>query len=166
MQPQIHNHTIPCMHYPVGNFLTKNLKYLIPLAEEFVKFYGGAEKPPIIISRGSSGIFVGGYIATEFFNKTGKDVVVNVLRKTKNHHGHGDFEKMLKTAFELKTPLCIVDDFIDSGDTMKAIYGSIKETLQKFPDEPIIDSIFVTGSSHVSVEDHLDGVNVNHLFIQ
>ena len=169
MATKIHKHGISCMDYPVGYNLTKNLRFLNRLSVEFNKFYGGATKIPLLCVRGSSGIFVGGFIALEYFKATNRDIIVNVLRKSNNHHGGGDFERIIRSQIKEGNPIAIVDDFIGSGNTMRSIYDAIKESVdgeEDLPSEPIIDSIFVTGSSFVDPDEEIQGIKLNHLFIE
>lgn len=108
--------------YPVGARMTITMEKVKDMAEKLKKIFpadslplNGTDKPQLIFNvRGSSGAILSGLI-TPFL--TEYEVVINYIRKSgERHHGSDDI------FLNVNYPWIIIDDFIDSGETVNDIF--------------------------------------------
>lgn len=140
--------------YPVGARMTQTMEKVKDMADKLKKIFpadslpmNGADKPQLIFNvRGSSGAILSGLI-TPFL--TDYEVVINYVRKSgERHHGSDDI------FLNVNYPWIILDDFIDSGETVNEIYREMFLAMKKsyndsyWKNNTIVSCLIVSGEVH------------------
>lgn len=114
----------PDWKYPIGPNFLKNKKEINKLIITFKTITEFIDKPINIFCMGSSG----NIIACMLANKLKKAIIVPIRKaKEYSHSGNFDLHKhRIPNAINI-----IVDDFIDSGETMEAIFFEMQLQLGK-----------------------------------
>lgn len=128
--------------------MTQTMEKVKDMADKLKKIFpadslplNGTDKPQLIFNvRGSSGAILSGLI-TPFL--TDYEVVINYIRKSGERH-HGSDDIFLNENY----PWIILDDFIDSGETIKEIYKAMEQSdwIKKYPVK--VDCLIVSGEVH------------------
>jgi len=142
---------LTAIDYPFGGAVVHNMKLINRLISKFTKFK--SKKFPkhrtLLFCRGSSGAIVAALFAAKLLGDT---QIIYVRKRGENRHGAQNF---LLQDTDL---IVFVDDFICSGETMRAMYGDILPRLKKQKRETI-DFVCVTG--FVNLKDL--NFNVKHI---
>lgn len=122
------------MSYPVGENISRNLETIDLIAELISREY--RREPLNIWCRGSSGAIVAAIIAKDYIQRGGFAKVCHV--KKQGEHAHSSYPHYNKEYINI-----MVDDFISSGDTVKAIWNSQQRYTRGLP----MHSLVVTSGS-------------------
>jgi len=136
--------------YPVGARMTKTMNKVKDMADNLRRIFpadslplNGDDKPQLIFNvRGSSGAILSGLI-TPFL--TEYEVVINYIRKGGERH-HGSDDIFLNEAY----PWIILDDFVDSGETVNDIYNKMVGDYHGHEYPMRLDCLIVSGEVHQS----------------
>lgn len=110
--------------YPVGENISNNLPLIQIMYEEIKKLHG--VEGINLWCRGSSGAIIAAIIAKEYINSGGKALICHVKKKGEHSHNGSLY-------FEHGSKDIIVDDFVSSGETVKAIWAKQQEVTEKRP---------------------------------
>jgi hypoxanthine phosphoribosyltransferase len=113
--------------YPVGASFNRNRDYIVEVART-IHTIAGRERPVALICRGTSGTILAGAIGY-ILKKKQHDVNIIVSRKCEeSSHDYNmsgvEFFRSMDRPFSV-----IVDDFIDTGNTIKAILKDIDSSI-------------------------------------
>lgn len=137
--------------YPFGGAVVDNMKLVNRLIKNFVKIKNKKfrECRVMLFCRGSSGAYIAALFAAKLLADT---EIIYVRKEGEQRHGTENF--VLRD-----TDLIVfVDDFVCTGETMRALYKDIQPRLKR-QNREIVDFICVTGL--VALKD-LD-FNVKHI---
>lgn len=138
VQPQfICDDKLDSIDYPFGGAVVPNMKLIDRLIKKFISVKN--KKYPkhrvLLFCRGSSGAIIGGLFAAKLLGDT---QIIYVRKRGENRHGAQNF------LLQNNDLVVFVDDFVCTGETMRAMYKDIQPRLQKQKRETI-DFICVTG---------------------
>lgn len=135
--------------YPVGARMTETMEKVKDMADKLKKIFpadslpmngiGKNNKPLLTFCvRGSSGAILAGLI-TPFLNEY--EVSINYVKKfNEKTHGSGSKKMFLPDGY----PWIIIDDFIESGETVNNIFSAMQVSR---PDAKV-DCLIVSGEVH------------------
>lgn len=123
--------------YPVGASFNKNRDYIVEVAHT-IHTIAGRERPVALICRGTSGTILAGAVGYILKEKQ-HDVSIIVSRK----HEEGSHDYNMSGVESLQSTdrpfSVIVDDFMDTGNTIKAILKDIDSNVTL----PVLDMLCV-----------------------
>lgn len=156
-RPQV----IPNMGYisfPINEGIAQSIKSTKTLGDFLYQHY--LNQNYILVCRGASGIGVALLVATYIYNTYDKEIDVQLLRKD-NENCHDSSDSKIRAKYLDNYKIVIVDDLIDSGETVIKLYNDLKRILKD--ENLIIDSIAV-GTCYGHTTDALKDVKFNYLF--
>lgn len=104
------------MSYPVGEYFYSNTSFIRETAKIIREVYPNDKI--ILVVRGHSGSILAGGIAY-LLHKAGRSVRISISRKEENSHG-GNLDCIHRNMEESER-IIVVDDFVESGDTIYKI---------------------------------------------
>ena len=123
-------------HYPIGQyFSSSNFNYIKEAASSINKIFPTGKL--ILVVRGHSGSILAGGIAY-ILKRKDRHVLISVSRKAESTHGNnleGIYSRIPKD-----THIIVVDDFIESGETIEAI---LKDLTERIEDVEVFDMLCV-----------------------
>lgn len=135
--------------YPVGARMTQTMEKVKDMADKLKKIFpadslplngNGKNNKPLLTFcvRGSSGAILAGLI-TPFLSDY--EVSINYVKKfNEKTHGSGSVKMFLPDGY----PWIIIDDFIESGETVNNIYAA----MQVSRSDAKVDCLIVSGEVH------------------
>ena len=117
-----------CMQYPVGEYFSDtNFEYIRETARIIHRTFPYPDKLVLVV-RGHSGSILAGGIAY-LLKRKGREVIISVSRKSESSHGE-NLEGIYSTLSK-DTRTIIVDDFVESGLTIKTIIEDISTKIKE-----------------------------------
>lgn len=111
-----------CPQYPTGRlFSTSDFHYIRETARVINEVF--PKDKILLIVRGHSGSIIAGGVAY-LLTRKGSDVIISISRKSENSHS-SSLEGV--TAHKGDSKIVIIDDFIESGDTIYNIINDLKQ---------------------------------------
>ena len=132
------------MFYPVGEYYSSdNFDYIREAASSINKVFPTGKL--ILVVRGHSGSILAGGIAY-ILKRKDRDVLISVSRKAESTHGN-NLEGIPSNVSD-DTHIIIVDDFVETGETIEAI---LKDLTERIEDMKVFDMLCV--SNHWDEDD-------------
>ena len=114
------------MYYPVGQYFSSdNFDYIREAASSINKVFPTGKL--ILVVRGHSGSILAGSIAY-ILKRKGREVLISVSRKAESTHGE-NLEGIPSNVSD-DTHIIVVDDFIQTGETIEAILKDLTERIK------------------------------------
>lgn len=133
------------MCYPVGRYFSSdNFDYIREAASSINKVFPTGKL--ILVVRGHSGSILAGSIAY-ILKRKGRDVLISISRKAESTHGN-NLEGIDPLDISNNTHIIVVDDFVDSGETIETI---IKDLTDRLDNVEVFDMLCV--SNHWGEDD-------------
>ena len=130
--------------YPVGQYFSSdNFDYIREAASSINKVFPTGKL--ILVVRGHSGSILAGSIAY-ILKRKGREVLISVSRKAESTHG--DNLEGIPSEVSDDTHIIIVDDFVETGETIEAI---LKDLTEKIEGMKVFDMLCV--SNHWDEDD-------------
>ena len=129
--------------YPVGQFFFSGFDYIREAASSINKIFPTGKL--ILVVRGHSGSILAGGIAY-ILKRKNRTVLISISRKTESTHGCN--LEGLPSYIPDDTHIIIVDDFVETGETIDAILKDLTERIENIE---IFDMLCVAN--------HWSGVN-------
>lgn len=127
-----HHSDIP---YPVGRAMSITKEIVSEMALLLKEIYPNKSEPLMFLVRGSSGAILSGIIISMMSEYDNIEIMHIKKHGESSHSGnYYRFDKQYKTI--------ILDDFIESGETVNSIYNSVTEDNKNLT----IDTLCVSGS--------------------
>lgn len=123
-------------YYPVGAYFLSNWEYIRKTADRIMSVFDDGE-PLILIGRGTSGAILSGALAAIL--QEDRTVSIHISRKSKED-SHGVNLDGLHSDNWKDSRIIVVDDFLETGNTILAILEDLKE---KFREEVTLDMLCV-----------------------
>lgn len=143
------------MFYPVGKYFYDNTRFIRETAKIIREVY--PNDTIILVVRGHSGSILAGGIAY-LLHKAGISVKISISRKEENSHGEN--LDCIYRSMEESERIIIVDDFVDSGDT---IY-KILEDLESLTGKKYYDMLCISNRWDEEIlSDHSKGETYNNI---
>lgn len=115
------------MWYPVGQYFSEeNFDYIREAASSINEAFPTGKL--ILIVRGHSGSILAGGIAY-ILKRKDRDVLISVSRKAESTHGD-NLEGIYFSYIPDNTHIIVVDDFIQTGETIEAILKDLTERIK------------------------------------
>ena len=115
------------MWYPVGQFFSEvNFYYIREAASSINEVFPTGKL--VLVVRGHSGSILAGGIAYILKGKD-RDVLISVSRKSESTHG-GNLEGVYPSCISNDIHIIVVDDFIQTGETVEAILKDLTERIE------------------------------------
>ena len=111
--------------YPVGQFFYLGFDYIREAASSINKIFPTGKL--ILVVRGHSGSILAGSIAY-ILKRKGREVLISVSRKAESTHGE-NLEGIPSNVSD-DTHIIVVDDFIQTGETIEAILKDLTERIK------------------------------------
>ncbi len=112
------------MYYPVGQYFSSdNFDYIREAASSINKVFPTGKL--ILVVRGHSGSILAGGIAY-ILKRKDRDVLISVSRKAESTHGD-NLEGIYPSCISDNTHIIVVDDFVQTGETIEAILKDLTE---------------------------------------
>lgn len=127
-----HSSDIP---YPVGRAMSITKEIVSEMASNLRKIYPNKSEPLMFLVRGSSGAILAGII-TSIMSEYENIEIIHIKKHGESSH-YGNYYR-----FDKKYKSIILDDFIESGETVNSIYNSVNEDNKNLT----IDTLCVSGS--------------------
>lgn len=125
------------MWYPVGQYFSSdNFNYIREAASSIDKVFPTGKL--ILIVRGHSGSILAGGIAY-ILKRKDRDVLISVSRKVESTHGD-NLEGISSYTVSGDTHIIVVDDFVQTGETIEAI---LKDLTERIEDMKVFDMLCV-----------------------
>ena len=125
------------MRYPVGQYFSgANFDYIREAASSINKIFPTGKL--ILVVRGHSGSILAGGIAY-ILKRKDRDVLISVSRKSESTHGD-NLEGIYPSCISDNTHIIVVDDFVQSGETVETI---IKDLTNRLNGVEIFDMLCV-----------------------
>lgn len=121
--------------YPVGQFFFSSFDYIREAAFSINKILPTGKL--VLVVRGHSGSILAGGIAY-ILKRKGREVLISVSRKAESTHG--DNLEGIPSEVSDDTHIIIVDDFIETGETIEAI---LKDLTERIGDMEVFDMLCV-----------------------
>ena len=138
------------LSYPVGEFFYLSFNYIREAAYSINKTFPKGKF--ILVVRGHSGSILAGGIAY-ILKRKGREVLISVSRKAESTHGC-NLEGLLSYIPD-DTHIIIVDDFVETGETIEAI---LKDLTERIKNIEVFDMLCV--ANHWNEDDLTDrGIN-------
>lgn len=125
------------MWYPVGEHYLENFDYVRDAARAIHNTF--PEGRLILVVRGHSGSILAGGIAY-LLKRRGRDVMVSVSRKSDESTHGSNLEGIYPSCISDNTHIIVVDDFVQTGETIEAI---LKDLTERIEDMKIFDMLCV-----------------------
>ena len=125
------------MRYPIGQYFSSdNFDYIREAASSINKIFPTGKL--ILVVRGHSGSILAGGIAY-ILKRKDRDVLISVSRKAESTHGD-NLEGISSCTVLDYTHIIVVDDFVDTGETIEAI---LKDLTERIKDMKVFDMLCV-----------------------
>lgn len=125
------------MRYPIGQYFSlDNFDYIREAASSINKVFPTGKL--ILVVRGHSGSILAGGIAY-ILKRKDRDVLISVSRKAESTHGD-NLEGISSCTVSDYTHIIVVDDFVDTGETIEAI---LKDLTERIKDMKVFDMLCV-----------------------
>lgn len=125
------------MWYPVGQYFSSdNFDYIREAASSINKVFPTGKL--ILVVRGHSGSILAGSIAY-ILKRKGREVLISVSRKAESTHGD-NLEGISSYTASSDTHIIVVDDFVQTGETIEAI---LKDLTERLEDVEVFDMLCV-----------------------
>lgn len=126
------------MQYPVGQYFSSdNFDYIREAASSINKVFPTGKL--ISVVRGHSGSILAGGIAY-ILKRKDRDVLISVSRKAEPTHGD-NLEGISSYTVSGNTHIIVVDDFVQTGETIEAI---LKDLTERIEGVEVFDMLCVT----------------------
>lgn len=135
-------------YYPVGAYFLTNWEYIRATADKIMSVFDDGESL-ILIGRGTSGAILSGALAAIL--REDRTVSIHISRKSKEDSHGVNLDGLNCEAFE-ESHIIVVDDFLETGNTILAILQDLKE---KFRTEVPIDMLCV--GNYLSYDSFTEG---------
>lgn len=113
--------------YPVGQYFSSdNFDYIREAASSINKVFPTGKL--ILVVRGHSGSILAGGIAY-ILKRKGRHVLISVSRKAESTHGD-NLEGISSYSVSSDTHIIVVDDFVQTGETIEAILKDLTERIK------------------------------------
>lgn len=123
--------------YPVGQYFSSdNFDYIREAAFSINKVFPTGKL--ILVVRGHSGSILAGGIAY-ILKRKDRDVLISVSRKAESTHGD-NLEGISSYTVSGDTHIIVVDDFVQTGETIEAI---LKDLTERIEDMKVFDMLCV-----------------------
>lgn len=119
MNLKYYSEPISCI-YPTSFFFTCNQKYIRNVAKLIIETIPLEYKRLVLAGRGTSGCILCGAVG-ELLAQEGICSSIFISRKSESHHDTSDMPPLF-----LSCPIVVIDDFIETGQTVKAILEDLK----------------------------------------
>lgn len=123
--------------YPVGAAFNKNRDYIVEIART-IHTIAGRERPVALICRGTSGTILAGAVGYILKKKQHNVRIIVSRKREESSHDYNmsgvEFFRSTDKPFSV-----IVDDFIDTGNTIKAILKDVDSNVTL----PVLDMLCV-----------------------
>ena len=114
------------MYYPIGQYFSSdNFDYIREAASSINKVFPTGKL--ILVVRGHSGSILAGSIAY-ILKRKDREVLISVSRKAESTHG--DNLEGISSNVSDDTHIIIVDDFVETGETIEAILKDLTERIK------------------------------------
>ena len=124
------------MYYPIGQYFSSdNFDYIREAASSINKVFPTGKL--ILVVRGHSGSILAGSIAY-ILKRKGREVLISVSRKAESTHG--DNLEGISSNVSDDTHIIVVDDFVQTGETIEAI---LKDLTERIKNMKVFDMICV-----------------------
>lgn len=140
--------------YPVGQFFSSGFYYIREAASSINKIFPTGKL--ILVVRGHSGSILAGGIAY-ILKRKGRAVLISVSRKAESTHG--DNLEGISSYISDDTHIIIVDDFVETGETIEAI---LKDLTERIGDMEVFDMLCVANhwnEDDLTEEGGIGGIN-------
>lgn len=127
-----HSSDIP---YPVGRAMSITKEIVSEMSLKLKELYPNKSEPLMFLVRGSSGAILAGIITSKM-SKYENIEIMHIKKHGESSHS-GNYYR-----FDKKYKSIILDDFIESGETVNSIYNSVNEDNKNIT----IDTLCVSGS--------------------
>ena len=125
------------MRYPIGQYFSlDNFDYIREAASSINKIFPTGKL--ILVVRGHSGSILAGGIAY-ILKRKDRDVLISVSRKAESTHGD-NLEGISSCTVSDYTHIIVVDDFVDTGETIETI---LKDLTERIKDIRVFDMLCV-----------------------
>lgn len=125
------------MWYPVGKYFSEeNFDYIREAASSINKIFPTGKL--ILVVRGHSGSILAGGIAY-ILRRKNRNVLISVSRKSESTHGD-NLEGVYPSCISNDTHIIVVDDFVQSGETVETI---IKDLINRLNGIEVFDMLCV-----------------------
>ena len=121
--------------YPVGRAMSITKEIVSEMALLLKEIYPNKSEPLMFLVRGSSGAILSGII-TSMMSEYDNIEIMHIKKHGESSHS-GNYYR-----FDKKYKTIILDDFIESGETVNSIYNSVTEDNKNLT----IDTLCVSGS--------------------
>ena len=121
--------------YPVGRAMSITKEIVSEMALILKEIYPNKSEPLIFLVRGSSGAILAGII-TSMMSEYDNIEIMHIKKHGESSHS-GNYYR-----FDKQYKSIILDDFIESGETVNSIYNSVNEDNKNVT----IDTLCVSGS--------------------
>lgn len=119
MNLKYYSESTSCL-YPTSFFFTCNQKYIRNVAKLIIETIPLGYKRLVLAGRGTSGCILCGAVG-ELLAQKGICSSIFISRKSESHHDTSDMPLLF-----LSCPIVVIDDFIETGQTVKAILEDLK----------------------------------------
>lgn len=126
------------IEYPTGQYFSDNFSYIREAASSINKVFPTGKL--ILVVRGHSGSILAGGIAY-ILKRKGRDVLISVSRKAESSHG-SNLEGISYDVLN-NTHIIIVDDFVSTGETIRAI---LKDLTERIENVKVFDMLCISNS--------------------
>lgn len=121
--------------YPVGRTMSITKEIVSEMSLKLKEIYPNKSEPLIFLVRGSSGAILAGII-TSMMSEYDNIEIMHIKKHGESSHS-GNYYR-----FDKQYKSIILDDFIESGETVNSIYNSVIEDNKNLT----IDTLCVSGS--------------------
>lgn len=121
--------------YPVGRAMSITKEIVSEMALTLKEIYPNKSEPLMFLVRGSSGAILAGII-TSMMSEYDNIEIMHIKKHGESSHS-GNYYR-----FDKQYKSIILDDFIESGETVNSIYNSVNEDNKNVT----IDTLCVSGS--------------------
>lgn len=138
------------LSYPIQHNLNSYfVKYVEECSKNIDKLF--KNNTIVIACKGHSGSIIASSVAFQLKTIYNKQVIICVLRKMEEKAHDRQFVSYLDVL--INNPIIVIDDFIDTGHTIKSIISAIHLLIGK---DRKIDELIVTNSESELSRDHKD----------
>lgn len=121
--------------YPVGRAMSITKEIVSEMTSKLREIYPNKSEPLMFLVRGSSGAILAGII-TSMMSEYENIEIMHIKKHGESSHS-GNYYR-----FDKQYKSIILDDFIESGETVNSIYNSVNEDNKNIT----IDTLCVSGS--------------------
>lgn len=143
------------MWYPVGQYFSSdNFDYIREAASSINKVFPTGKL--ILVVRGHSGSILAGGIAY-ILKRKDRDVLISVSRKAESTHGD-NLEGISSHTVSGDTHIIVVDDFVQTGETIEAILKDLTERIEDMKVLVVLLFLFYLVWAYIRYDPKLDWI--------